>query len=68
MNQPAAFGLSKHRIEALTDGIYAVAVAIAIVLPGAGNMAFMLMTVIMPVSRRIEARPAPSTESRFLNT
>ena len=35
-------------------------------------MAFMLMMVIMPISRRIEARgaelPAKNNESNFLNT
>lgn len=31
---------------------------IAMLIPSAGNMAFMLMMVIMPISRRIEARGA----------
>jgi hypothetical protein len=35
--------------------ISAVAVAVAMVLPGAGNAAFMLMFVLMRVSRRLEA-------------
>ena len=54
--------------------ISAVAVVIAIVIPGfgVGNMAFMLMMIIMPISRRIEARPAraneSANESSFLNT
>jgi uncharacterized membrane protein len=38
--------------------ISAVAVLIAMLIPSAGNMAFMLMMVIMPISRRIEARGA----------
>ena len=56
--------------HAMTEGAYraaqlrvggmivvsAAAVAIATVLPGAGNIAFMLMTVIMPISLRVEAR------------
>lgn len=51
--------------------ISAVAVGIAMVLPAGGNMAFMLMMVIMPISRRIEARAAAkesSNDSQFLNT
>ena len=50
--------------------ISAVAVAIAMVIPGAGagNMAFMLMMVIMPISRRVEARTLQKTETNFLNT
>ena len=69
-------------VHAMTEGAYraaqirvgglivisAVAVAIATVLPGAGNMAFMLMIVIMPISRRIEARTPQKFESNFLNT
>ena len=38
--------------------ISAVAVLIAMFVPAAGNVAFMLMMVIMPISRRIEARSA----------
>ena len=37
--------------------ISAVAIGIAMVIPGAGNMAFMLMAVIMPMSRRLENAP-----------
>ncbi len=51
--------------------ISAVAVAIASVLPNAGNMAFMLMMIISPISRRIEARAAAKEspdDSQFLNT
>ena len=69
-------------VHAMTEGAYraaqirvgglivisAVAVAIATVLPGAGNMAFMLMIVIMPISRRVEARTRDKIESNFLNT
>lgn len=48
------------------------AVLIALVFPPAGNMAFMLMTIIMPLSRRIEMKGAgpaePANESNFLNT
>jgi uncharacterized membrane protein len=41
--------------------ISAVAVGIATVLPAGGNVAFMLMMVIGPMSRRIEARHATSS-------
>jgi len=48
--------------------ISAVAIVISSYLPGAGNMAFMLMMVIMPISRRIEARsPSKSNESNTLS-
>lgn len=50
--------------------ISTVAVLIAIILPGAGagNMAFMLMIVIGPLSRRIAAKPPKTIETQFLNT
>ena len=50
--------------------ISAAAVGIAIMLPGAGagNMAFMLMMVIVPISRRIEAQAEKSTASDITTT
>lgn len=50
--------------------ISAVAVVIAMVIPGAGtgNMAFMLMMVIMPISRRVEARTLQKIETNFPDT
>lgn len=61
--------LPKHRLEALTDGIYAVAMTLlvidlrvperhAMVVPAAGNAAFMLMAVVNATSRRFERQPA----------
>lgn len=40
--------------------ISVVAVAINIVVPSAGNIAFMLMMVIMPLSRRVERASGPT--------
>ena len=45
--------------------ISAAAVAIAMIVPRAGNVAFVLMAVIMPMSHRIEARtPVPDAFAR----
>ena len=54
---------SRFRVGGLIF-ISIVAVLIAMVIPSAGNAAFMLMMIIMPISRRIEARGSnPSTNS-----
>ena len=50
-----AYRGSQIRIFALIT-ISAIAVAIGAVSPGLGNIAFVLMAIVMPVSRRIEAR------------
>ena len=69
----STYRAARFRVSGLIF-ISVVAVVIAIVFPGsgAGNMAFMLMMVIMPMSRRIEARsaalPAKGDQSNFLNT
>ncbi len=42
--------------------ISVIAVVITLYLPGAGNVAFMLMMVVGPVSRRIEAKYAPAPD------
>ena len=64
-----AYRAARFRIGGLIM-ISAVAVAIAVALPGsgAGNIAFMLMMVILPISRRIEARPVPNKEINIPNT
>ena len=57
-----AYRAARFRVGGLI-AISAVAVVIAMLLPypAAGNMAFMLMMVIMPISRRIEARATTKT-------
>jgi len=62
-----AYRAARFRISGLIL-ISAVAVLISMVLPAGGNIAFMLMMVIIPISRRIEARTPPRAESNFLNT
>lgn len=58
---------SRFRVGGLI-AISIVAILIAMVVPSAGNAAFMLMMFIMPVSRRIEARGStPSNESATLS-
>ena len=51
----AAFRGIQMRIFGLI-AISALSVGIGMVMPGFGNLAFMLMAIIMPLSRRIEAR------------
>ena len=57
---PAPMPLGAYRATQIRGvGLIAIstlAVAISSVVPALGNIAFMLMAVIMPVSRRIEAR------------
>lgn len=55
---------ARFRISGLIV-ISIVAVIIAVILPGAGagNVAFMLMMVIMPISRRIEARQTDTSSA-----
>lgn len=59
MSKGAYLG-SRFRIAGLIV-ISAVAIGIASVLPAGGNVAFMLMMVIGPLSRRIEARHTTSS-------
>lgn len=58
--QPVSKGMYKAAVFRLGGliTISIVAIAIARVIPGAGNSAFILMTVIGPLSRRIERRAA----------
>jgi uncharacterized membrane protein len=62
-----AYRAARFRISGLIL-ISTAAVLIAMILPAGGNMAFMLMIVIMPISKRIEARTSLKTETNFLNT
>lgn len=66
----SAYRAARFRVGGLIF-ISAVAVAISLVVPAAGNMAFMLMMIIGPVSRRMEASAAAKEspdKSQFLNT
>ena len=65
--------MGKHRIDALTDGIFAVAmtlrtIKLKIYVPEAGNSAFMLMLIVGPIARRLEAKYTLSrNETRTLS-
>ncbi|MBL8525810.1 MAG: hypothetical protein JNN20_19175 [Betaproteobacteria bacterium] len=61
-----AYHGARFRILGLV-AISLVAIGIATILPAGGNVAFMLMMVIGPMSRRIEARHTASTESNTLS-
>ena len=53
--------LGKHRIDALVDGIFAVAVPLAGLFPGSANFAFLLLFGLNPVSRAVARRASKST-------
>ena len=48
--------LTPQRSEALSDGIFAVAIGAFLSSPALANLVFVLMAVITPLSRRIEKR------------
>jgi uncharacterized membrane protein len=61
-----AYLAARFRISGLIV-ISVVAVLISMVMPARGNIAFMLMMLIMPISRRIEARAMAKAETSLPN-